>query len=299
MAHDHGHASAAAVHKGRLRLVFCLTLAMFAVEVAGGIVTGSLALLADAGHMLTDVAGIGLALLAIRFAARPASAAKSFGYYRVEILAAVINAVLLLGVAFLVLVEAWRRFGSPPEVEGGLMLGVALAGLAVNGVSLWLLRGGQRESLNVRGAYLEVMGDLLGSAAVVVAAAFIALTGLAVADPIASAVIALLILPRTWVLLRDAVDILLEATPRGMDVDAVRRHINDTPGVAGHHDLHVWTITSGMTVLSVHVVLDEQAEPGPVLDALGSCLGDHFDVEHSTFQLEPAGHDRHEGARHE
>jgi len=248
--------------------------------------------------MLTDVAGIGLALLAIWFAGRPPTAARTFGYYRLEILAAVVNAVLLFGVAIFVLVEAWRRLAEPPEIASGPMLAVALVGLAGNAVSLWLLRRGQAESLNVRGAYLEVLGDLFGSAAVVVAAGVIALTGFRAADPIASALIGLFILPRTWRLLREAVDVLLEATPKGVDMAEVRRHIVDIPGVADCHDLHAWTITSGMPVLCAHVVLDQGARGPQVLGRLGDCLAGHFDIEHSTFQLEEPSHRDHEGATH-
>jgi cobalt-zinc-cadmium efflux system protein len=293
----HRH-SVAAAHRGRLAAVFALTLAVLLVEVVGGLVSGSLALLADAGHVLTDVAGVGLALLAIWFAGRPAGVARTFGYYRVEILAAVLDAVLLFGVAGWVLLEAWRRLRQPPEVASGLMLAVAVVGLAANAASMWLLHRGQAHSLNLRGAYLEVLGDLLGSAAVIAAAVVIRLTGFQAADPLASALIGLLILPRTWRLLREAVDVLLEAAPKGLDLDEVRRHIVEIPGVVDCHDLHAWTITSGMPVLSVHVVVDEAAAPPAVLDRLGACLSGHFDVEHSTFQLERPEHRDHEGTVH-
>jgi cobalt-zinc-cadmium efflux system protein len=297
MAHDH-HTSAAAAHRGPLAAVFALTVVVLVVEVAGAALSGSLALLADAGHVLADGTGIGLALLAIRFAARPASPQRTFGYYRLEILAAVVNAVLLFGVAGFVLVEAWRRLTEPPEVASGLMLAVAAAGLTANAVSMWLLRDGQQHSLNLRGAYLEVLGDLLGSVAVLAAAAVIALTGFQAADPIASALIGVLILPRTWRLLREAVDVLLEAAPKGVDLAEVRQHLIGTPGVTDVHDLHAWTITSGLPVLSVHVVLERGADAGKVLDGLGDCLAGHFDIEHSTFQLEQPEHRGHEGATH-
>jgi len=290
--------SAAAQHRGRLVAVLGITVAILLVEVIGGIVSGSLALLADAGHALTDVAGIGLALGAIWFAARPSSAGRTFGFYRAEILVAVINGVLLFGVAGLVLVEAWRRFASPPEVEGGVMIAVAAVGLAGNLVSVWLLREGQSRSLTMRGAYLEVMGDVLGSLAVLVAAGVLAITGWPYADPIASVLVGLLILPRTWRLLREAVDVLMEATPRGIDLDEVRRHITETPGVADAHDLHAWTITNGLNVVSAHVVLGEGADSGIVLDRLMECLRGDFDIEHSTFQLEPATHQGHEPSMH-
>jgi cobalt-zinc-cadmium efflux system protein len=297
MAHDHAP-SAAGAHRGRLAAVFAVTLVILVVELVGAALSGSLALLADAGHVLADGAGVGLALLAIRFAARPASPQRTFGYYRLEILAAVVNAVLLFGVAGFVLVEAWRRLTEPPAVASGLMLAVAAVGLVANAVSLWLLRDGQKTSLNMRGAYLEVWGDLLGSVAVLAAAAVIALTGFQVADPITSALIAVLILPRTWRLLREAVDVLLEAAPKGVDLAEVRRHLVETPGVTDVHDLHAWTITSGLPVVSVHVVLERDADAGQVLDGLGACLAGHFDIEHSTFQLEQPEHRGHEGATH-
>jgi cobalt-zinc-cadmium efflux system protein len=297
MSHDHKLSSAAA-QRDRLVAVFAITLAVLVVELVGAALSGSLALLADAGHVLADGAGIGLALLAIRFAARPATPQRTFGYYRLEILAAVVNAVLLFGVAGFVLVEAWRRLAEPPEVASGLMLAVAAVGLVANAVSMWLLRDGQQRSLNLRGAYLEIWGDLLGSVAVLAAAAVIAVTGFRAADPIASALIGVLILPRTWRLLREAVDVLLEAAPKEVDLDEVRRHLLETPGVTDVHDLHVWTITSGLPVLSVHVVLERDADAGRVLDGLGDCLAGHFDIEHSTFQLEQPEHRGHEGATH-
>jgi cobalt-zinc-cadmium efflux system protein len=275
-----------------------ITLTFLLIEVVGGIITNSLALLADAGHLFTDVAGIGLALFAIRIAARPADEDRTFGMYRVEILAAVINAVLLFAVAVFVLFEAWRRFLDPPDVEGGLMLVVATAGLIGNAVSLWLLHDAQRQSLNMRGAYLEVLGDLLGSATVVVAAGIVALTNSLRADPIASAFVGLLIIPRTWKLLRDAVDILLEGTPKGVDLADVRRHILEADGVLDVHDLHAWTITSGMNVISAHVVIESAADPVRVLDDLSICLSNDFDIEHSTFQLETTDRRRIEQTSH-
>jgi cobalt-zinc-cadmium efflux system protein len=305
MGAGHGHGAATSAgrqQRGRLMAVLGITAVVLVAELVGAALTGSLALLADAGHMATDVAGILLAVLAVTFAARPATPARTFGYYRLEILAAVVNAVLLFGVAILILAEAWRRWSAPPQVEGPAMLAFAVVGLVANVAGLLLLRSGARESLNVRGAYLEVLGDMLGSAAVIAAAIVISVTGWARADVVASIAVALMILPRTWLLLREAIDVLLEATPRGVDLAEVRRHILETPGVLDAHDLHVWTITSGMPVLSVHVVVadDELADGcgGRILDALGECLADHFDVEHCTFQLEPAGHAEHEHAAH-
>jgi cobalt-zinc-cadmium efflux system protein len=300
--HGHSHGTATGAHRNRLIGVLAITLSIMVAEVIGGLISGSLALLADAGHMLTDAAGVGLALLAATFAARPATPERTFGYMRLEIMAAVINALLLFGVAGFVLIEAARRFIEPPAVSTGVMLIFAAVGLVANAGSLLMLRSGQHTSLNMRGAYLEVLGDLLGSAAVIVAAIVIRLTGFAQADPIASAAIGLMILPRTWALLREAVGVLLEATPRGVDLTEVRRHINETPGVLDVHDLHAWTITSGLPVLSAHIVVTEGALAdgggGRVLDQLGQCLAGHFDVEHCTFQLEAPGHREHELPHH-
>lgn len=294
----HVHGSAARKHRTRLNAVFLLTLAIFAVELAGGVASNSLALLADAGHMFTDVAGIGLALLAIRFGQRPANRERTYGYLRLEILAAVVNAVLLFGIAAFVGFEAWQRLSAPPEVASGLMFAVALVGLGANTVSVFLLRDAQKGSVNMRGAYLEVMGDFLGSAAVIAAALLIAFTGWLQADAVASILIGLLILPRTFGLLREAVDVLLEATPKGIDLDEVRTHILQASGVIDVHDLHAWTITSGLNVVSAHVVLETGAEAPVVLDELCRCLSGDFDIEHSTFQLETADRRRLEEVGH-
>jgi cobalt-zinc-cadmium efflux system protein len=290
--------TAAGAHRRRLVLVFGLTLSVLVVEVIGALASGSLALLADAGHLFTDTAGIGLALGAMWVAGRPATDSRTFGFLRLEIVAAAINAVLLVGVAVYVLFEAWRRLQDPPPIASGLMFVIGLAGLAANAVSVVLLRNAQSGSLNLRGAYLEVMADLAGSVAVIVAAIVIAFTGFLAADPIASAIIGLLILPRTIALLRDALDILLEAVPKGVNLDELRRHIVQAEGVTDVHDLHAWTITSGMNVVSAHVVLDETADPPAVLDELCRCLSGDFDIEHSTFQLETADRRRLEEAHH-
>ena len=298
MGGDHVHATAAAANRRRLLAVLALGIGVLLVEVAGAIIANSLALLADAGHVLTDIAGILMALLAIWIAQRPPSGGRTYGYMRLEILAAVANAVLLFGIAAFVLVEAWQRLAAPPVVEPGPMLAFAAVGLVANGLAAWILRDAQRESLNMRGAYLEVLGDLGGSAAVIFAALVIATTSWAQADIVASVAIALLILPRTWSLLRDATDVLLEATPKGVDMDHVRRHILDAPGVVDCHDLHAWTITSGMNVVSAHVVVRADAQPARVLDALCGCLSDDFDIEHSTFQLETEDRRRMEERSH-
>lgn len=306
MGHGHGHGHGVtvggAVHRRRLLLALALTGTVLVAEVVGAVLTGSLALLADAGHVLTDLAGLLLAVLAVSFAGLPATPRRTFGYYRLEILAAVVNAVLLFGIAVFILVEAVRRWQGEIHVEAGGMLVFASIGLVANLVALFVLREGAEHSLNVRGAYLEVLGDLLGSAAVLVAAAVIAVTGWDRVDIVASVLVALMILPRTLHLLREAVDVLLEATPKGVDLEEVRQHILDTPGVLGAHDLHAWTITSGMPVLSVHVVVSDEAladgGAARVLDRLCACLADHFDVEHCTFQLEPTSHAEHERHGH-
>jgi cobalt-zinc-cadmium efflux system protein len=281
-----------------LRIALGITLLVLVAELAGSAVTGSLALLADAGHMATDVAGIAMSLLAIHFAARPPSEHRTFGFARAEILSAGINAVLLFGVGTYILYEAVLRLIAPAEVAGGATVVFGLVGVVANTVSLLLLMRGQQESLNIRAAFLEVLADAFGSLAVVVAAVVIMTTGWQQADPVASLLIGVMIVPRTWRLLREAVDVLLEAAPRDVDMAGVRSHILALPGVEDLHDLHVWTITSGMPVLSAHVVVSQE-----VLDSVGhekllhdlqGCLGVHFDVAHCTFQLEPGGHAVHE-----
>lgn len=299
MTHGHSHAH---THRGRLALVLGITLTVLVVEVVGGLLSGSLALLADAGHMLTDATGLVLALIGATIGARAASARRTYGLQRAEVLAALSNALLLVGVAVWVLIQAVERLQRPGEVETTLMLAVAVVGALANTAGLLLLRRGRTESLNVRGAYLEVLADLVGSIAVIVAAVLILLTGWTRFDAVASLVVVALIAPRAWMLLREVVDVLLEATPKGVDLEDVRQHILDVPGVVEVHDLHVWAITSGVPVLSAHVVVDDacmrDGRSGEVLDQLGSCLGGHFDVEHCTFQLEPVGHAEHEPAQH-
>jgi cobalt-zinc-cadmium efflux system protein len=307
VGHDHGHAgsgagTAAAAYRGRLAAVLGITVAVLVLEVVVGLLSGSLALLADAGHMATDALGIGLALLAVRMAGRPATVHRTFGWQRAEVLAAGANALLLLGVAAVVVVEAVRRLADPPPIETRAVLLAATLGLVANAVALGLLARGRHESLNVRGAFLEVLGDAFGSVAVLAAATVIALTGQVRADPIASLVIAGLIVPRAVRLLRDAGEVLLEGTPRGVDLSEVRRHMLAQPGVVDVHDLHAWMITSGVPVLSAHVTVEDHVLGdgcrGGMLDRLHHCLREDFDVEHSTFQLEPAGHREHEGADH-
>jgi cobalt-zinc-cadmium efflux system protein len=300
--HSHG-VTATGRHRQTLIIVLALTMLVAVAEVIGAVITGSLVLFADAAHMAADAAGLGLSLLAAFVAARPATDRRTFGYARAEILAAMANSVLLLAMAGFILYEAIRRLVSPADVGSGLLIVFGVIALAANAVSLVLLRQGQAESLNLRGAFLEVASDTLGAAAVIVTGVIIATTGFTRADPIASLAVGLLILPRTWRLLRETVDVLLEASPRGMDLNEVRQHMTRLNGVRDVHELHAWTITSGLPVLSAHVVVDpELFDDGrcfSMLDRLQDCLRGHFDVEHSTFQLEPAGHASHEHPMHE
>jgi cobalt-zinc-cadmium efflux system protein len=301
--HAHDHGTAAGGSRGRLAVVLGLTVAVLVAEVVGALVSGSLALLADAGHMATDALGVGLALGAVTLAQRPARGRRTFGWQRVEILAAVANGLLLTGVAVVVVVEAVRRVGDPPDIDSGVVLAVAAAGLLANLAGLALLHRGRRRSLAVRGAHLEVLGDALGSVTVLVAAGVVALTGWTPADTLGALLVGCLVLPRAWTLLREALDVLLEAAPRDVDLDEVRAHVLSVEGVVGVHDLHAWTITSGLPVLSAHVVVTDEAlaagHGGRVLDALGVCLGDHFDVAHCTFQIEAEAHAGHEAPVHD
>jgi cobalt-zinc-cadmium efflux system protein len=275
-----------------------VTLTVLVVELVGAWWSGSLALLADAGHMATDAGAVLLALAASVMAARPASARRTFGWHRAEILAALANAVVLLAVCAYLLVEGVRRLVDPPAVEAGPMLAFAVVGLVANAVSLALLSERRGSSLNMRGAYLEVLGDLIGSVAVVAAALVVAATGFLRADPIATILIALVILPRSFLLAKEALEVLLEATPSHIDPDEIRDHLLTMDGVIDVHDLHVWTITSGMPSLSVHVSVDdktlESVGVGTLLDRFSACVAAHFDVEHATFQVEPTSHRGHE-----
>ncbi len=294
MGHDHTQGTGVR-HRRRLALVLAMSLVVLAVEAVAAWFTGSLALLADAGHVLGDSAGIVMALAAISVAQMGRTGSRrTFGYHRTEVLAAGLNGLGLLGLCAWIAISAVRRLGDAPEIDATLVLGAGGLGLAVNVVGLLLLRSGAEESMNVRGAYIEVLGDALGSVAVLVSAAVILTTGWDAADAVASLVIAAMIVPRAISLLREVAEVLLEGTPRGVDLEELRSHILSTDGVIDVHDLHVWTITSGMPVMSAHVVVDDSVtrmgEAHAVLDRLRECLADHFDVEHSTFQIEPAGH---------
>lgn len=299
-SHDHGHQTAAMAHRGRLVIVLAMMLAVAVVQVLGSWISGSLALLADAGHTVTDSFGIMLALFAVWLAARPASMKRTFGLQRAEILAAAVNALVLFGLCAFVVYEALQRLVNPQPVTGPVMAAAAVVGLIANIIGLFLLRSGQKESLNLRGAYLEVLGDMLTSIGVIVAALVIWLTGWERADSVVSLAIAAFIVPRAWHLLTEAVHILLEATPRNMDLEEVRDHLLAQPGVRDVHDLHAWTITSGVPVMSAHVVVEEDrlVDCGRILDDLRTCLQGHFDVEHSTLQVEPPSHAEHEAANH-
>ena len=280
------YGSAAARHTGRLAWALGLTATYMFAEVVGAMVTGSLALLADAAHMLTDVAGLALALIAIRFAAREATSKLTYGYLRLEVLSALTNAVVLLLLTVYIIYEAYQRFLAPPEVLSGPMLAVAVVGLIVNLISMWLLAGGSSESLNVKGAYFEVLGDMLGSLGVIVAALLMMWKGWRVADPIIGAGIGLFIVPRTWVLLKQVTNILMEGTPAHIDVDEMQRRFLAIPGVRAVHDLHVWTITSGVDALSCHLVVDDLAQGPSFLRQARELAKRDFGIDHVTIQIE-------------
>lgn len=283
-AHDHVH-DRSTNNKKALSIVFALTLAYLIAEVVGGFMTKSLALLADAGHMLTDVAGLGLAIFAIWFAEKPADPARTYGYYRVEILAAVGNCVILLFISFYVLYEAYQRFMHPPEVQTTGMLVVACIGLVVNIGGMLMLKAGSNESLNMKGAYFEVLSDMITSIGVIIAAIIMMTTGWYYADPLISAGIGLFILPRTWKLLTEAIGILLEGTPSDINLALLRQSVSTVPGVQGVHDLHVWSLTTGVNAASMHVVLGNSTYD-EVLARVQAILKDHK-IDHSTVQIEP------------
>lgn len=281
--------SVTAQHRRALKITFALTFAYFCIEVVGGLLTNSLALLADAGHMLTDVGGLALALFAAWMSRKPATPTKTYGYYRVEILAALANALVLFLISFFILYEAYRRFQAPPEVASLPMLAVAVVGLGVNLIGIWNLRRGSKESLNIQGAFLEVVSDALGSIGVIIAGLIMLTTGWYYADPLFSVLIGLFILPRTWRLLMQAVNVLLEGTPAHISVAAVEQAMLQVNGVAAVHDLHVWTITSGIEALSAHVVLEAEAEPqatSRVLETLAAQIKEEFGIDHTTIQVE-------------
>lgn len=298
--HDHGVS-----HTNRKRLLIAIAIiaTLLVVEVIGAALSGSLALYADAGHMLSDLSGLLVALVATIIAARPATDRRTFGNRRAEVLGALFNGAILIVVVVTITIEAVQRLFEPSgEVRATLMIFVAILGAAANVAALLVLRGGAAESINLRGAYLEVLGDLFGSIAVILAGVVIVLTGFQRADAIASLLIAGLILPRALVLLREVFQVLSQGTPKGTDVALIRSHVLSRPGVVDVHDVHVWSITPGSNVFSAHVVVEpsvfSDGQTGRLLDELSECLSEHFDVAHSTFQLEPREHATHESEQH-
>jgi cobalt-zinc-cadmium efflux system protein len=286
MGHDHARDTAAARSRGALVATLGLTTAFLLVETAAALWTGSLALLADATHMLADAGGLALAVFAIWIATRPPTPAKTYGYYRAEILAALVNALVLLAVAAAILVEAWERIREPRAVLAGPMLAVAALGLGVNLIGVQLLRGGSAASLNVRAAYLEVLSDAFSSAGVFVAAAVIVTTGWTLADAAVSAVIAVMIVWRTWHLMVQAVNVLLEGTPAHLALEDIEGAMLEVSGVRRVHDLHVWTLTSGREAMSAHVVVDDVRETDRLLEELHARLHTRFGIDHTTIQVE-------------
>jgi cobalt-zinc-cadmium efflux system protein len=271
-----------------LAIALIITSAFLIAEVIGGILTNSLALLADAGHMATDVAALALALFAVWLARRPATPERSFGLYRVEVLAALVNAATLVAISFYIFWEAWQRLDEPPEVDSGPMLIVAIAGLVANAASAWVLMrgGGHKDNLNTRGAFLHVIGDMLGSVGAIAAALIMLATGWYLADPILSAGIGMLILWSSWRLLRESVEVLLEATPANIDAREVQQSVSEVDGVLGLHDLHVWTVTSGLVAMSAHVEVTDERDWHDVLADLSPLLRERFGIAHVTLQPE-------------
>ncbi|WP_104086907.1 cation diffusion facilitator family transporter [Arthrobacter sp. GMC3] len=305
--HSHGHSHAGAPgesHQGRIAIALGVTLAVFVLQVIGSLVTGSLALLFDSAHVLTDAGGLAMALLAARLMARPATSKRTWGFARAEVLAATAQAAVLLAVGLIVLVEGVQRLFHPTEIASSEMIVFGAIGLLGNVISMFVLMGGRSKNFNMRAAFLEVVNDALGSVAVIVAAVVIALTGWMQADAVVAMLIGVLILPRTVKLLLETVGVLLESTPAGLDLAKVREHILELDHVHEVHDLHASQIATGLPVLSAHVVVDAQCfhdgHAPKMLDALQKCVASHFDVsvEHSTFQLEPLGHVDHESGVH-
>jgi cobalt-zinc-cadmium efflux system protein len=286
--HDHGHGGqAAAGNRRRLTWTLGLAASYMLAEAVGGWLTGSLALLADAGHMLSDAAALGLSLFAMWMAQRPPNPRRTWGYYRTEILAALANGAALVAISAWVVVEAIDRFHHPTRVDAPVMMAIAAGGLVVNLVALRILSGGRDESLNVRGAWLHVLTDALGSVQAIAAGALIWGFGWDWADPAASILISLLVVYSGWHLLRDTVGVLMEGTPSHIDLDDVRNTLAGLPGVAGVHDLHVWTITSGMEALSAHLVVEDPSCAGVLLRSVRTSLHDRFGIHHATVQIEP------------
>lgn len=288
---NHQEHMSASVNRRPLVIALAITFTFFVIEIIGALATNSLALLADAGHMLTDVVALTLSLFAIWIARRPATPARSFGYLRAEVLAAVVNASMLLAISIYIFWEAYKRINDPPEISSGPMLAVAFAGLLANLASAWVLTrgGGHKENLNTRGAYLSVIGDLLGSVGAIAAALVMLATGWYLADPILSAGIGALILLSSWRLLSESIDVLLEATPRTIDAAAVQARMNEVDGVDGVYDLHIWTVTSGLISLSSHIVVSATRDWRDIFPDLATLLREEFGISHVTLQPEEAG----------
>lgn len=279
-------AATARINKSRLWIAFGLTAGYMLVEAVTGLLTNSLALLADAGHMLTDAGALGLSLFAVSFAERAPTPQRSFGYYRAEILAALANATVLLLMSFYILYEAWQRFKNPPVVASWPMLIVAAIGMGVNVAGIRLLAASSTKSLNVKSAYLEVLSDLLGSLGVLVAGVIMLTTGWYRADAVFGAAIGLFIIPRTWTLLKDATHILMEGVPAHVDIESLQQAIKNVPGVVAVHDLHVWSLTSGVDSMSAHVKIKASADEGKILKPIQALVKDRFGIEHTTIQPE-------------
>ena len=284
-SHSHSHGRATRSRR-RLSIVLVLTAIYMLAEAAGGWMTGSLALLADAGHMLTDVAALALALIAVWFGSRPATSSKTFGYYRLEILAALINGVALVLISFLIFYEAYNRWAQPPQVRSGLMMLVATGGLIINLICAWLLHGDHHDDLNVHGAWLHIIGDALGSVGAILAGVLMSVYGWYAADPLFSCLIGLLIIWSSWHLIRESTNVLLEGTPAHINIAAVEDAILQTDGVEDVHDLHIWTITSGRDALSAHVIHVETISQAELLKELRAKLSERFGVDHLTIQME-------------
>lgn len=284
--HHQGHGHSAG-NRRRLALTLGLAAVYMLAEAVGGWLTGSLALLADAGHMLSDAAALGLSLFAIWIAQRPPTPRRTWGYHRTEILAALANGATLFAISIWVVVEAVERFRNPPEVDAPVMMAIAVGGLVINLIGLGILSGGRNDSLNVRGAWLHVLTDALGSVQAIVAGALIWAYGWQWADPLASILISLLVVWSAWHLIKETVGVLMEGTPAHIDLDEVRTALAGLPGVRGVHDLHVWTITSGMEALSAHLVVEGEASTTGLLRQVQSSLHDRFGIHHATVQIEP------------
>jgi cobalt-zinc-cadmium efflux system protein len=286
MSASHAHAIPGTGNETKLWIALGLTTTFMVAEVVAGILTNSLALISDAAHMLTDAAALAIALSAVRIGKRAADASRTFGYYRFEILAAAFNALMLFAVAIYILVEAYGRFKNPPQVQEGAMMAVAILGLIVNLVSMKLLQSGKDASLNIKGAYLEVWSDMLGSIGVIAGALVIRFTGWTLVDPIIAVAIGLWVLPRTWVLLKESLNILLEGVPTGTDFIKLSQAMTNVEGVKSVHDLHVWALTSGKPSLTAHVVHEGILPQDGVRDRVNSMLAEQFSIYHTTLQLE-------------